>query len=341
MKKFLLSFLMAGTCIALHAQPTLNASTGNPVAGEIYYGRYVDTTGIDTGASGAGVTWNFASLITNDSDTTTYMTCASTAYCDSFPGSNLVMYDGYDYFYGVTSTSGYQFIGVVSDTLQHLPNPMDVMYYPLTYHTTHQDTTTVTFSDMGITVYVTVTDNSLCDAYGTLILPTDTFTNALRVHTIEIVKDSVNVLGIPQVQETRTDRYSWYAPGFHNQIMYVNYDTVSTSPAPFISEAKYFWHVTPPPATAVNGMPANEQGLKLYPNPASNAINAVFNLTDNSSEIVITDQVGQVVKNVSTSDLKAGRNELSIPVADMPDGMYILQLRTAGGVTSQKISVRK
>ena len=47
----------------LLAQPTLTSVTNNPVVGDMLFYHVCDTTGVNKGASGPAVTWNFSSLI--------------------------------------------------------------------------------------------------------------------------------------------------------------------------------------------------------------------------------------------------------------------------------------
>ena len=141
MKRTLLSACIAMTSFAAFAQPTLTATSNTPLAGDKFVAHYLDTAGISWGASGASATWNFSTVIENSTDTTTFMACAATPYCDSFAGANLASYDGTDYTYVITSAAAITAIGGHSDTnFIHFPDPKVFMKFPFTYTNSFVDT---------------------------------------------------------------------------------------------------------------------------------------------------------------------------------------------------------
>ena len=68
--------------------------------------------------------------------------------------------------------------------------------------------------------------------------------------------------------------------------------------------------------------------FNLYPNPATNTANLWFVLTQNESyEMTIINQLGQVVRNKSYSDLSPGPYTLEVDVKDLPAGIYYVKLK--------------
>jgi len=187
MKNILL--LLVGFTVGINAiaQPTLTAATGNPVVGNVFYGHdQADTTGISKGASGAGVIWNLAFLDTTTTDTTLYLACAGTPYCDSFPGSTLAIFEGEGYYlYFIADASEFAISGQGEpDTgaggggCLYYPVPQSLFNYPTTYGSVYADSF---YSDQPVGHnYSYGIDSFIADAYGTLILPSGTYNNVLR-----------------------------------------------------------------------------------------------------------------------------------------------------------------
>ena len=339
-KQFLLGLIICAVSATAIAQPTLTAATNNPVAGDVYYGYSVDTAGVNKGAAGASITWNFSSVVRNDSDTTSYFTCAATPYCDSFPGSNIVMYDGSDYSYGITSSTGMELIGGYSTgTYVRLTNNSTVLKFPLTFGTTFTDTFAAQLDILGTTMYLSGTSTFTCDAWGTITTPFGTFNNALRVRHVEITKDSLNFMGMPEVNVSQTESYSWYRAGFHSPLMTINYDTSGTGTL-YVSDAKYYRGMM---TTAVNDVASKVTTLNVYPNPATDNVTFGFDLTGTpaATNLVVYDATGRVVNTINGTSLKTGKNEVSLNVSNLPAGMYIVRLQGEGAAASARFSVVK
>ena len=329
LKHTLLSIIAAATVSAAMAQPTLTAATNNPVAGDVFYGYWVDTNGLTMGPSGAGVTWDFTTVVRNDSDTTTFFNCAATPYCSSFPGSNIAFRNGSDYTYGVTSAAGYTILGAYADGAAMVyTNPMVYAKYPITMGATFSDTGAITIPVSGFNLYMTTRSTSVADAWGTLKLPTGTYTNTLRIHTTNIRKDSAAIPGMPFVQESQTETYSWYAPGFHYSLMVLSYDT-SGSGSLYLSDAQYFRKSAT--TTTVGDAQPVATTLSLFPNPAADRATLRFNAPETGIvSIMVTDMSGREVYADENRKVATGSNEAPIDISSLPNGVYTVRLAGAG-----------
>ncbi len=332
MKRIVLAFSLSLASFAtLHAQPVMTSAALSPNPGEVFYGRMCDTTGITPGASGPSAVWNFSGLTTTGGDTLAYDSCAATPYCDSFPGSNLVSYNAGDYMYAVKSTSGITAIGVASSLFtMHISGGKDVAYFPLTYLSYHTDTSYLAIDGFS---YQHHQDSMSYDAYGTLTLPTGTYPNVIRVHQTSIVTDSS--FGFPTwtVSTTQTETYNWFDSGFHNPLLTITLDSANGN------TVEYFVHGGPLSQKPVIAAAAD---LKVFPNPATNALNLSFELTDNTgASITLTDITGRTVAVVPAEQMKNGLNNIVIPVSDLAAGMYIARLNTHSGAVTRKVMVAK
>lgn len=342
MKKTLLSLIATLAIGAAIAQPTFTAANLTPVAGERFFGVYADTTGVNLGASGASVTWDFSTLVSVDNDTISYMNCAATPFCDSISGASLASFDGNSYLYYRSTPTLFSVIGTIdtADTLVvRYDNYADMMYFPLSYLSTHADTFGFRMSFTGIDAFFTGTSNATCDAYGTIMLPDSViYTNALRVHMTTLIKDSANFMGMPIVQEQAAENYSWYIAGFHNPVMTISYDTTGTG-TPYISEVKYY---TSTVVASGNATVPSAPGITVFPNPANNVINVGFYAADRrKASVNIMDMTGRVVATVAGADIKDGSNNIAVGVASLANGIYIIQVDNGVERTARKIVVSK
>lgn len=330
MKKFLLSAAAICSTLATFAQPTLTASSNTPVAGEIYYGHTVDTAGIVIGASGTGVTWNYAAAAQTGLDTITFMSCASTPYCDTFPGSTLANLETGDYTYFTTSATAVTALGgYTSSGAVHLSNAQDIMRFPFSYNSSYVDTAV---ASLGMATLTDI-DSSTADGWGTLILPSGTLTNVLRVH--RVTHQNISAMGFP-ISSERTESYTFYRPGFHYMLMNISIDTANTGTG-HVSEARYF---TGSSSTGIASLGNNTPDILLYPNPANLSVHISCTLADaKNATITICDLTGKVI--IEMNDFVQGANDLTINTSALPDGIYIARLTSAAGTTTRKFTVSK
>jgi hypothetical protein len=345
MKKTVLTAATAlASFTAVYAQPTLTAATNTPVPLEVFFGHVCDTTTVTQGSSGAAVSWNFSTLTTTGYDTLSFMACSVTPYCDSFPGSNLVSYDGATYGYLTASPTGIVEIGgaQAGPVYAHFTKTPHIIYYPLTYLSTLVDTGVASanaiVSGFSAHIAITIYDSFVCDGYGTLILPTGTFNNTLRIHEITYTKTVITVSGIPfSTTNSRAESYQWCDSNFHTYLLNIGLDTAGGS-ALHVSSVTYYAHA---PALELQNT-ATASNLEVYPNPANELLNLKFNLADSkNSSVTMTDLLGREVANIGSCKLNDGENNISIPVSGIPAGIYFVRLNNGDASSSQKVVVTR
>jgi type IX secretion system substrate protein len=311
-----------------YSQITLTSSTNNPVIGDIFYGHKCDTSGINVGASGSSVIWNFSTLIVDSTDTTKILACSATPYCDSFPTSNIVSLYNNSYSYQIANTSGLNVIGINSlGSVVHISGGQAVMYYPLSYNSTHKDSNDVNLYNV---YFQHTVDSMACDGYGTLILPgADTIKNVLRVHVMTHINDSSSVFGNVH---SYSENYNWFASNMHKSILSISLDT---------STGKSVEYFTRNSELGVNEIKDPKSTIIAYPNPAGEELNLSFYLNDiNEAQITISNILGKIVKIVDGNRLNIGINNISIPM-DIPNGMYIIHLQSISDNEYKKIIIRR
>ncbi|MCW3124086.1 MAG: hypothetical protein JWQ38_3578 [Flavipsychrobacter sp.] len=338
-KKMYLSLLLLIPMAAI-AQPTLVNSTTSPVAGDKFYLHDCDPFGVSKGVSGAGVTWNFSSLVVLGVDSMEYAPCVGTPYCDSFPGSNLSINYGSGYYeYYVTDTAKFAQNGDGDmSSMEYYPDPFALINYPMTYGTTSVDTMLIANYKGGYYSYGT--DTMYGDGYGTLILPSGTYTNVLRVHMKLAMVDSDLSSGFPAIMDTSVaDLYMWWQPGFHNPLLIMSYDTTGGGT---LEDVAYFTKpATLVPPTLVHD-PATDRAVTVYPNPASDHVYIHFIATTQQTiSISLTDMLGRMIGSPVEQQVSQGAQDISYPVSSLVPGTYMLRLQTASGVFTNKLQVTR
>jgi hypothetical protein len=337
MKRTILPAILLCFCINASAQvPTLTSSS-NPIIG----GKCLlyTTDSFNVGSSGAGVTWNFSTLTIKSTDTAFYSACSVSSHCSSFPATTMYVH-GYtnpnELFFNNSSTK-MSLIGAYTIAATSYTNYEDMFRYPFTYNTTYVDTFIGGFVSMGYTYYRKGTITVTGDAYGTLILPNATFTNALRVHRMEAYSDSTYISGFPFVINYSSDIYTWYVPGGREAVL---------------SQTKFFASGTGSPKTAfytgqtpstigINNVQNTVTALQLYPNPATDKLHAIFSTAGNGHvRISLTDMPGREVAVIINKDLSAGGQQVDLSTADIPRGLYLLKLQADGETITRKIELR-
>lgn len=80
--------------------------------------------------------------------------------------------------------------------------------------------------------------------------------------------------------------------------------------------------------------------MKVYPNPAENIVNVTVSSKENTNaNVTITNLMGQVVYTQNMS-LVAGNNAIQLDVANYNAGVYVVNVKTNTGISSQKVIVR-
>jgi len=339
MKKYLLFSLVVSASIQVaFAQPVLTAANSNPVAGDNYTNHTCIATGIVQGAAGAAVTWDYHTLTDTGTVSGDFVTCASTPYCGSFAGSNLATGTGTgasaDYSYYITNTNVWEENGNISGgAYTYYSKPGVIHQYPVVYNTSFLDTNII-FPPTA-PVYGIARDSNKIDGYGTLILPSGSYSNVLRQHRITTLYDS-----IPDSALTYSGTYEvyyWYTPGFHFPLLEIVFDS-SSGTGWSAAFAGYATKVTTGVTTANN----DEMTIEVSPNPASNMIHLRFSLDDPGSALItLEDITGRNAATITGDKLNNGMNDIAIPVSGLPEGMYILHLISAGKSVSQKVIVSR
>ncbi len=223
--KTITTFLLSLSLLpaALSAQPTMTKN-------EFYYTGDViqmvncDASTVSAGASGSNVTWDFSSLVASGGIYTvrimldTFPVFASSSSLMAIFPNNTVA------FLQENNTDTY--INGMYDTGTHITTYYSFYHdskRPFTFNSNYADSYRVNIPATG--AFGTGLIAEAGDAYGTLILPTGTFENVLRVRKVRVEHDTV---GASDYITTATS-YMWFDTGHSAPLLRI--DSLSSASA--------------------------------------------------------------------------------------------------------------
>ncbi len=81
-------------------------------------------------------------------------------------------------------------------------------------------------------------------------------------------------------------------------------------------------------------------GMKMYPNPASESVNIAFSSEESADAVLsVMNLMGQTVYSMDVN-VNEGNNMVTLSVNQLPAGVYMVNLKSNKGTTTQKLIVR-
>ena len=330
---------------ALAQIPTLTASTSNPAAGEVFYRYACDTTGITDLATGAAHTWDYSGLTVSNaigSDTCTRYTfeaCGSTPYCGNYTGTTLADEEiGYQaggtgtdtaYSYYTFNSSEYAELGTEESTGITVALPSFVLLdFPFTYNTVQPGGYHLVDEIYGAdTVLGSTLDSVIGDGYGTLVLPSGTFSNVLRVHLLTHAIDTVHYSGITMYDTAYSESFLWFTPAFHMPLLAMSNGEVGGTPI----QVNLYTQV---PLLSVQQTHRAAQSYGIGPNPAKNLVHVAGIGGKLRYEIANVQGIGML------SGILTPANDM-MDVSILPPGVYVVRLVDEDGLVSTQMLVHE
>jgi len=315
----------------LSAQYTITSST-MPLLGDIDTQFYLDSNNLHLGTNGINQIWNYAAITSSVSpNTSTYVAISSVPNASLFPNSTIALEYGAGGFYEMYNMNGKkELLGTASSTLSSClvwDNPFKYFDLPFTYGSSSSDA--FKFVQFGDTFSGNIIANG--NGRGTLIMPTYTLSNVLRVeYTFNYVVTGTN-------------------PGAYNGIQVEYYSAVNKFPILSIGTGTYsgtFGNSVNKNGSA-NG--AYFTGIKedktpfifsVFPNPVTNnelTINLNQN-TDYPASICIRNVIGQTIATYEYT-FSASNTNFKINTANFDKGIYLIEIKTKEGSLSKKIII--
>lgn len=322
MKKLLqtlFSLIIISTSVV--AQPTLTGALNNPIVGDVFVVR--NTNSVAPGSAGASQTWNLSSMAMSSTTTWSVLNSASTPSGSSFPSANVSVYDGTNYGYYQTSASQWLNYGAVGGgVVFSYTNAEVTLNYPCNYGNSVVDAWGCNFTTGSFNFARYGTSTITADGYGTVTTPAGTYANVMRIHLVQVYKDSA--IGFPIMINYTNDQYGWVKPGTH----YFLATTFTLTSSSGVSSGGSYLN------SIVSSVEENENLLSsfnLFPNPASENLSVTCNLEANKPcELFIYNGTGQMVKHITESETVVGENKFKLEISDLSSGIYYLQMNVEG-----------
>lgn len=333
MLKPLFLFLSTVAFSSVIAQPTLTANANIGTAGNDVF--MYEGTATTPGVPGPNATWNFSTIGQANNSTTHWKSCAQVGDCSTYPGTTVVAQRtiGTTYYIGNTNLS------VKGEIVSGIPivysNPKDVLHFPFAYGTSFTDAYQATFTTSGNPVYRNGSNYVEADGYGTLMIPSGSFTNVLRLHSTDTYQDSAIISGIAFTTNYVVESYYWYSPAFRDYLML--YTTTTVNGNPTVDKVYY----TLQQATGVQTINELVSNIQVFPNPATDHVSVKFTPKQQTKmSFILRDVVGKNVFSIDEKLYDHSEQIIDIPTAQLAKGVYMLLIQSQNGATeNRKIQV--
>ncbi|MGC4128052.1 MAG: T9SS type A sorting domain-containing protein [Bergeyella sp.] len=311
MKKELLVFSF-GLSTMLFSQTTITKSFNDPVLGDVVNNVIVNGT-VDNSAVGNGVTFSNSGLTAGSAVVNTY-SALTAAELTEFPSATIKHNDGNGTtIYYKQNPTTLEIVGIANSmaTINLNTNPATAITYPTAYGNTFSDTTAGTTVYSGTNLNLNGTVNTTADAYGTLLIGTQTYPNVLRVKIV--INLNISMLFIGNV-------------GTSQNTMFMYYDNIRKYPL-----LAYTAGNVVAPAFSINESTSGAQAqnfiflgtqdiakksMGIYPNPAHDVLN--IKGIDSKTNFKIFSTEGRLLKSGTAE------NE-QINVTELQPGVYFIQ----------------
>ena len=349
--------------LSVNAQITINAGD-MPTPFKIFYQANDTLPTVSVGNAGPNQTWTMTSLAQHTIDTSNTM---SYFYAPNavFSTANLAIKRSYqeNYGYFINSASSLMYLGGaavinIQGTPTHINQvntPAETAFqFPTAYNSTYNTNyfvkakfyyghTISGFMVDSILQKSGVQKTFLTDAWGTITTPlAGGAQNVLRIKETKISHDTTQAfvfgswMDVPGgITFDTTITYNWWANGIGVPIATAILDSTGA-----VSNVQ--WLKSIPVVGIDESTPDNT--ISIYPNPATNQITVQFDASTlisatsakHDTQIDITNELGQSVKKIGSNQFIFYKNEIKIDVADLPTGVYFIQIQNQGNTLNKK-----
>jgi len=335
MKRLLLPVVIAfsGFCSNnLIAQPTLTAASNNLIIGNQFAANQATITATQftaAGVAGASQTWNFNTLSSAAVLQVGVLNRAAAPNPTSVPTANLVVKVGDQYAYYESNTTSMKEYGAYEATQNYTlenTDPAEKLRFPFTFNNTFTDTYSGSANLRGTVIprigMVTVT----AEGYGTLITPTGTYQNVLKIKTLEVSNPQT-----PFSEESIT--YDWFQPGIHFPVLRISRRITMLGT---VHSGFYLSQ-----ALGTKEELAAKVNLQVFPNPATSVVTVQFkNPGSEPLELTLHNLLGQKISEVAYEESAAAQQTVAIKVSDYPKGVYFLKLQAGSQAIMKRLVIQ-
>ncbi|MDR0687287.1 MAG: T9SS type A sorting domain-containing protein [Prevotellaceae bacterium] len=334
MKKIIATSLGLMIASSGMAQPAITYAKHGLQAGDAHRTRRVTT--VETGVSGANVTWDFSACEVTGNVQTEALEASNGHIAVRNDGNVLFQFDvtpyGNDYYgYGA---NGYNVV---------YENPVLKTRYPFGFLDQHSGEFTGYIAHQGGSkTLVEGTYSSEVDGYGSLKLPNGvTLNNVLRVKTTEVQKRLAG-----SAYDIEEEKYLWYSQDFRYPVFVtIHLSSGGANGAATVSKSSYVSvaALSAPPAPASSGgsgglpAPAPDVEHSIYPNPVADVANITYKLpSDATVSIAVYTTTSVCIRKIVTNELQAA-GEYSYSYTPSVAGTYFVRFALGDKTYTEQI----
>ena len=332
-----------------------------PEVGDVAHSITGEPENITEGASGNGVTWDFSEMVPSplsETITLTYIHPDETPHAAAFPDADLAIEFpsdfGSTFSYYDKNNNRLEYIGgeALGTFIYYDEDPQLVIDATMSGSDSVMDEYKGFTDNSQTQIYTKGTQEFQIDASGTLMLPSGTFPNAVRIVNNAVRVDSSGSEFFMSIITTETTTYSWVIPGQTDPVMSVIYtegqsETIISGSPPMITEIPLTKSVFYNPnaeggttATRNLGQLTGVQIENVAPNPTFGNINIQMKV--DQTQLVnfrLSNIIGRTLRNESAM-LGSGLKQHQMDLSALPNGTYILSISNENEITSRKVIKR-
>lgn len=341
MKKITLLFSIFGLAQVAISQPTLDAeSFYSP--GDQVIGFDVNSENINDGADGAGQVWDFSNLTTVGESSVWGGTIEDPSTLndfDLFAEANLAMVlNNGTIRYWKNDENGLSAIGQGGDhDILALNDDNLLLTYPFTYGSEISDEANGELYGACNDFVWESTSETQGVGYGTLILPSGTFENVLKVRRISFSSKANETLGYER--ENNIVEHFWFQPGTSGPLLYMR--SWNNNGCPGSNEGVEVVYTVPSGSSEVEEMSANEVTFNIFPNPAIGETHLNIRTEQlMETQIWISDLLGKNVLNVGNKETIEQSRLFKIDLESLQPGVYVVNIKTQDEHFSDRLVIQ-
>lgn len=311
--KHLFTTLFLGFASFAAAQPTLTFAGNAPQPGGSYEWRFSQY--VAPGSAGAGQTWDFSQLTTDSTALVTLVDPANTTFGALFPTATVAEVSEGSTVYFRAAANGVHMLGYEAEGSPIVfSDEGRFMTFPCSHQTNWTDTYSAAFQDEDMEVQISGEVAGTADGHGTLLLPTGSIPNVLRVHWVQEEESTMGMFTF----NTVFDNHLYFVPGRSYPLV----QTVSTS-STFMGNTitTQFTQWVNDLSTDVPDEAAYTTTTSLFPVPTNDELNFTLPAHFSGTPLVtITDASGRSVRG--TRDMATQGLRGRMDVGALPAGIY-------------------
>jgi hypothetical protein len=344
MKKIYASFILLIAGLSLSHAQSLTQSNNAPAIGDTYRTTDVSTVGITPGTAGPAETWNMSAASIGTNITVYSVVAVPSSSAANYPSASLAIQTGtsstYN-FYTPSSTDlkywgGSITVGTVNVLMTYTGTSAAVVTtYSMGYNATNSNPVSGTLSAFSQSGTFSGTCNVVADGFGTLALPSRTFTSVLRKKTNQDLSFTAGFISGSIKQES----YEYFASALAKSPLFTI--AASTVVTTFTTITQTVVTVnTDYQTVGINEIANNEVEFAVYPNPSKNYFNLSYT-NENSAPVSyeIINATGQIIKKNDLGNDK-GAVRQTISVADLQSGIYFVKVHIGNKTSVKKLTIQ-